>query len=681
MFRSSALGAGLLGLSSFGLLIGCSGGSNGGVPLKQPAPAASSATSAASPASTLVSVAYASDALQGAQYVGPATFAATSVEIVPAMTGGAALEAYARSVSDPASPNFRHFLTPQQIGAQFGAPPGAYAATLAYFHHLGLAATGWPQRQLIHVGGTQAQLEAALDAKFGLYRDANGGTFTALTSAPRLPESLGVASVARAVGIEPSLGPIPIPPNTGEPGLSAQQIQRVFDYDGAYAAGFTGRGIHVGIIAAGQTSLPYDVTAVGAMYGLPVANVAYAPVMDPSPAPTACVSPSPQTKQTSPCISLGLTTPPTITPYAQASAAGCLSSKATPTCVPDTSEAALDTQTVALLAPGSSVLFYLGFNPMYCAADGGPYTTCPNGTAPAYDLGGIIEDAELEQAVADDTSDVVSISLGECETAFDKNSYRPFAIASLVAEGVSVFVSSGDDGARSKCQETTPELGYPSSDPNVASVGGVFVPVDASGQLDGQMAAWSFQNTGGSPASNSAGSGGGYSTVWPEPASQLGITSVTDPTQMRMVPDLSLDASGHSALQLLRFAGPNLGGPVTQSGDGTSEAAPEAAAMWALVLQACAATPSCATASGPHPYRLGDPKPYLYGIYNGNGKAGMTYADTFYDVTYGNNSVNLNSPAPSATFLYGYQAGAGYDLVTGLGAPYARALIKAITGA
>jgi hypothetical protein len=100
--------------------------------------------------------------------------------------------------------------------------------------------------------------------------------------------------------------------------------------------------------------------------------------------------------------------------------------------------------------------------------------------------------------------------------------------------------------------------------------------------------------------------------------------------------------------------------------------------MWALVLQACKQTASCATASGPVPYRLGNPNAYFYKIYAN----ASTYATTFYDVMYGSNNtycVPYATPCPSPTDP-GYTAGQGYDLVTGIGVPYARALIKAVVG-
>ena len=105
---------------------------------------------------------------------------------------------------------------------------------------------------------------------------------------------------------------------------------------------------------------------------------------------------------------------------------------------------------------------------------------------------------------------------------------------------------------------------------------------------------------------------------------------------MRNVPDISFDGAVNSPDAVIQNVG--YGGPLYTSGGGTSQSAPMATAMWALVLQACKTTPSCATAGGPYPYRLGDPKGYFYALYSGQPygafapKGGQSYKSAFYDV-------------------------------------------------
>ena len=110
--------------------------------------------------------------------------------------------------------------------------------------------------------------------------------------------------------------------------------------------------------------------------------------------------------------------------------------------------------------------------------------------------------------------------------------------------------------------------------------------------------------------------------------------------------------------------------------------------MWALVLQACKQTASCATATGAHPWRLGNANPYFYAIYNnktiGSFTPRLPSDQVFYDVLYGFNGMAVVSPLPSPTpsngLDPGFNAGPGFDLITGIGVPYARHLIQAVVG-
>jgi hypothetical protein len=99
------------------------------------------------------------------------------------------------------------------------------------------------------------------------------------------------------------------------------------------------------------------------------------------------------------------------------------------------------------------------------------------------------------------------------------------------------------------------------------------------------------------------------------------------------------------------------------------------AAAWAIVLQACKASSTCATATGAHSWRLGNPNALVYQIYANRGR----YASTLYDVLAGENGDTSGyQGGPLVTYYPGYQAGTGYDLVTGLGVPFVGHLINAV---
>ena len=101
------------------------------------------------------------------------------------------------------------------------------------------------------------------------------------------------------------------------------------------------------------------------------------------------------------------------------------------------------------------------------------------------------------------------------------------------------------------------------------------------------------------------------------------------------------------------------------------------------MLSACAQLSECLKASGPKKYRLGNPAPLLYGIYQGKDVGGLTYKQVIYDVLYGNNTPVVTKPTPTPNpspypVPTGYSAGKGYDLVTGVGVPFVGHLIDAV---
>ncbi len=671
--------------------------------------------------------------LQGAMLEGPASLGHMQVTVVLKQQNATGLVAYAQQASDPSSPLYRHFLTPQQIGTQFGATRQDYQAAADYFVSQGLNVAGWPQHLSLSVAGSQTAMERAFGTKFGVYQK-DGFHFVAPMSAPHFNSVVPVAAVSNLVALNRKHTYfIQAPPraNAGDNvGYSPQQVRNAFDFTGAYSKGYDGNGITVGIIGTGPINVDRtsgaaglcsekDLAALRALYNnVNVATVCEADVTPsgvaaglnapPSPIPTAIPAspnplgtPAPNPGQSPTSMfpySGSFQTPPPVT------AGNC--SGTLPTCNPEDGEAQLDVQQVATLAPGASVKFYLAYNANDC------YVFFPNTCAPAptatatpansnygYPQIGIIEaDAEIEQAIADNSADVISISYGGGESqtigaGFNANGigYQPEEYAALAAEGVAVFVSSGDSGS-AECLGTGNTyqakvcVSYPSGDLNVTSVGGVNAPINEFGQLSANITTWGNTNGGyaapGSTASGS-GSGGGISTIFPAPSWQKSAINAT----FREQPDVSM--IGDPLTGVTAYANSGLTGSANvPSGafpvGGTSVAAPQMAAMWALVLTACKATPACQTGPAAHPYRLGNAAPYFYQIYKqtATGAAppvALPYPQVFYDVVYGENAVN-NPAGGTATPVPGQVAGTGYDLTTGVGVPFAGHLIQAVTG-
>ncbi|WP_329565941.1 protease pro-enzyme activation domain-containing protein [Kitasatospora sp. NBC_01266] len=254
--------------------------------------------------------------------------------------------------------------------------------------------------------------------------------------------------------------------------------------------------------------------------------------------------------------------------------------------------------------------------------------------APNSDQGEIDMAAKI---VSDDQVSVISISWGGCEpdttqsvmTAVD-NSFKQAA-----AEGISAFSASGDDGSRDCTRSTSgssvKSVDFPASDPYVTGVGGTNLQV--SGTSYSSESAWST-------------AGGGVSTVFSKPSWQTG-TGVSG--TMRTVPDVSSNADPNSGFAIYTQGD---SGPAWQVYGGTSAAAPLWSGYTALFNQKAKAAGKA---------NLGQADPALYAVANSS-----SYGTAFHDVTTGANQ--------------DFNAGKGYDQVTGWGSPVADALTTALLG-
>jgi hypothetical protein len=215
----------------------------------------------------------------------------------------------------------------------------------------------------------------------------------------------------------------------------------------------------------------------------------------------------------------------------------------------------------------------------------------------------------------------VSMSWGGAEfsgeTSFDAHFQTPSGHA-----GVTFVASSGDSGA--------PE-GYPAASPNVVSVGGTTLTLDADNTRMAESG-WS-------------GSGGGISPYEAQPAYQNGV--VTQSTTHRTGPDVAYDADPSTGFAVYDSYNNGTSAPWAEWG-GTSAGSPQWAALIAIADQGRALA-GLGSLDGPS-----NTLPMIY----------KAPAAALNDITTGNN---------------GFPAGPGYDLVTGLGSPVADHLIAALS--
>jgi len=249
--------------------------------------------------------------------------------------------------------------------------------------------------------------------------------------------------------------------------------------------------------------------------------------------------------------------------------------------------------------------------------------------------------AATKYAVDNNLGDVISQSFGEAEQCLLPNlaveEHHLFNQA--IHEGISLFASSGDDGAgQPNCTGTALVLsaGTPASDPDVTSVGGTNVFLTNSGSWVGETA-W---------MDGFGESGGGLSTVFKTPTFQRKIGAPS-----RAVPDVAYNAGVNGGV-LIAWGSSGQGQGLLWIFGGTSAGSPAWASIGAIADQTAG-------------HRLGALNPMIYKLAQSS-----SYASYFHDITIGNNIESVG----------GYYAGPGYDVVTGWGTPELAGLIPALAG-
>ena len=215
---------------------------------------------------------------------------------------------------------------------------------------------------------------------------------------------------------------------------------------------------------------------------------------------------------------------------------------------------------------------------------------------------------------------VISISWGSAESNWTAQALSAMdsACQSAVALGITVLAAAGDNGSTDGVTDGKQHVDFPASSPHVLGCGGT--------KLVGSSASITSEVVWNETAANEGATGGGISTVYPQPSFQSGIVATKTG---RGVPDVSGNADPATGYQV-RVDGQNI------VVGGTSAVAPLWAALIALV------NTQTKTAAG-----LLQPKIY----------AGAT---AFQDITQGNNGA--------------FKAAKGWDACTGLGTPNGTAI-------
>jgi kumamolisin len=272
---------------------------------------------------------------------------------------------------------------------------------------------------------------------------------------------------------------------------------------------------------------------------------------------------------------------------------------------PDDGEAGLDIESSSGMASQAHVNYYEAAHPQFA------------NLAHALNVAGI-----------DPSNLFISNSWGAPESTTAKNAIDG-VLAANTATGKDFLFSSGDDGSWANGLDPFPN--YPAASAYVTSIGGTRFNADINGTWPGEQT-WLYDPHGNQ--GNPEGSGGGFSNLTNRPAWQNAPGFPANRTK-RGYPDIA--AVGDPATGMFVCVD-NLG--CGQIG-GTSLSAPLWSAMMDLTDQYVVAH------ARPH---LGFPNPTLYVL----ASAAQAHPP-YHDITVGTNGA--------------YNAGAGWDAVTGLGSP------------
>jgi uncharacterized protein (TIGR03437 family) len=264
-----------------------------------------------------------------------------------------------------------------------------------------------------------------------------------------------------------------------------------------------------------------------------------------------------------------------------------------------------------------------------------------------------------QEAVDKNLAPVISSSYSSCEPNSADN--LRYLAQQANAQGITWLVVTNDSGAAACDKHNDRQLvstgfavSYPASIPEITGVGGTMFS-------EGTGTYWNPANTStgasvisyipevGWNENSSKGvfsGGGGVSIFYAKPVWQNAPGVPAD--KARDLPDISMAAASHDGYRTY-FNGLNY------ISSGTSAATPAFAGVMALLNQYQVKN-GLQSAPG-----MGNINPELY-------RLAKTYPAAFHDVTTGDNDVPCVQSSPDClTGSFGYRAGPGYDLVTGLG--------------
>ena len=496
----------------------------------------------------------------------------------PRASAKAELDKLLADQQNPKSPDFHHWLTPQEFGLRFGPTDQDVADAANWLKSVGFKIEEiGNSKTTINFSGNVQQVERAFQTNIRQY-SVNGETHFANATDPSVPRAF--ASLVQGVV---SLHDFPLkhdanlrqlPPNAnlvgGTNALAPGDFATIYNLTPLYNAGIDGTGQTIAIV--GRTDIVLgDVQFFRSNFLLPAKDPVFIHNLNPP---------------------------------------GDLHGN-------EELEADLDVEWSGAVAKNATIDFVISKS-----------THTTDGVS-----------LSAQYIVNNNVAPVMSTSFGLCEASLGTagNTFWNNLWTQAAAQGITAMVSSGDSGAAG-CDLDTAAAGTVqavsgiSSTPNNIAVGGTEFN-------DGAGGFWAAANNPDSSSAlgpipeivwNESGSipvtgkdlfatGGGVSTLYAKPAYQAGPGVPAD--SFRDVPDVALNSAAHTPYLIIQGHTNNVLGLVGASG--TSAAAPSFAGIMALVVQKTGAA-------------QGNANNVLYSMANTQFAGGTA---VFNDITSGDNSV------------------------------------------
>ena len=571
----------------------------------------------------------------------------------------AAFEQLLADQQDPSSPKYHQWLQPAQVGELYGPALSDVEAVTDWLRSKGLSVVEVsPSRTLITFGGSAFAVASAFSTSFRVFNLGNGETRYSLAEEPSIPVALAPAiktiaglsqvihhpTAKRGVLVSPEAGGSSAPGYTSSKGnhyLVAGDFAIAYDMNPVYAAGYDGTGQKIAVVGESRVDAS-DVTNLQSLQGqtTKLPNVIIPPTgVDPgTPGDTSGKDNGYQ------------------------------------------DEATLDVDRTLGNAPGAQVDLVVSGD-----VNGGS----------TYATDGLY--IAINYAINTLNDPILSISFGGCEAlnGAANTNYESSIFQTAAAQGISVFISAGDDGAAACNAFSTTNTSYANilsindlcSGPYVTCLGGTEFADStnanaywsASSGANGVSllsyipeGAWNDISLSSSGTYSEGGTGGGVSTVISKPSWQVG-TGVPAGS-FRWIPDIALTSSPHDGfVTCLNYLGANCTSTGFYSFGGTSAAAPSMAAIQAVTNQRLGGS------------RQGNLNPLLYAL-------GGSFSNAFHDVTAASSGVSscvattpslCNNSLPGTTTLAGglpgYLVTKGWDATTGWGSLDVANYVKAVS--